>query len=157
MQSDLRPDRQAISGITIGNDDEYKYDASNTDFDERYGSFAGVSLSLESKTTLSFYIKTTRTIDSCVAELYDESQQYDCEVVSSGQYQIVRVNGITAKDLNKTVMLYLTFDNEPVHIGYCPLTYCYTVVNGGFDTSLKDVCKVLYCFHVAALEYASIH
>jgi hypothetical protein len=106
--------------------------------------FEGATLSLKSQTTLSFYFTGL-----------DESTEFSCEgytaeKATSGDYLIIRVRGIKAKNLADDITL--TFGGSTVT--YCPMTYCYNVLNDeSYDDSLKNVCKALYRYCEAAKVY----
>ncbi len=159
-EGSITPDPEAISGVTIG--DDYGFDPVGLYIDPDHGSFAGTSLSLKSKTTLSFYLETDCSVDYGITceQSDDNDKTYECEVVTSGKYKIIRVYGIEAKDLGKKLDLYFSLDNEPCHIkGYSPMTYCYKVVNaedGTYDAKLVNVCKALYRYWEEADKYSKL-
>ena len=108
--------------------------------------FEGATLSLKSQTTLSFYFTGL-----------DESTEFSCEgytaeKATSGDYLIIRVRGIKAKNLADDITL--TFGGSTVT--YCPMTYCYNVLNdsgNNYSENLINVCKALYRYCEAAKVY----
>lgn len=118
--------------------------------------FEGATLSLRSETTLSLYFKSS-------TDLSFECYPYEIEKSTTADgYQIARIRGIKAADLDETFRLdiydaaesgsILTFDG---FVHYCPLTYCYNVLNGGSDDeNLKNVCRALYLYWLAANDYS---
>ena len=110
--------------------------------------FAGSSLSLKSETTLSLYFKSSGKLTF----KYDTT---DVDTKTIGDYQIARISGINASDLGHPVRVDITIDGEgSYYIEYCPMTYCYKVLNGGSDDKLQNVCKTLYLYNQAAKEYS---
>ncbi len=118
--------------------------------------FEGATLSLKSETTLSLYFKSSR-------DLSFECDSYEVEKnTTAGGYQIARIRGIKADDLDETFKLDINdvadSGNTQTFYGYvhyCPLTYCYNVLKGGSDDeNLQNVCKALYLYWQAANEYS---
>ena len=100
-------------------------------------SFEGVTLSLRSKTTLSFYFKSDNDLRDKNGNAF--------ELTPDG-YQVYRISGISASELDD--------DFSFLFGSYCPLTYCYNVLdrNEGSD-ALKKVCKALFLYNQAANAY----
>ena len=118
--------------------------------------FEGATLSLRSETTLSLYFKSS-------TDLSFKYVSYEVEKdTTAGGYQIARIRGIKADDLDKTFKLNIVDASESGsirsfggNIAYCPLTYCYNVLNGGTeDENLQNVCKALYKYAQAAKTYS---
>ena len=118
--------------------------------------FEGATLSLKSETTLSLYFKSS-------TDLSFECYPYEVEKnTTAGGYQIARIRGIKADDLDKTFRLNIkdVADSGSTqtfygYVHYCPLTYCYNVLNGGSDDrNLQNVCRALYLYWQAANEYS---
>ena len=127
-------------------DDTYLESAGDTTFE-------GATLSLKSETTLSLYFKSSR-------DLSFDCYPYEVEKnTTAGGYQIARIRGIKADDLEETFGLNIVDAAESEtfygYVNYCPLTYCYNVLNGGsVDKNLQNVCKALYLYWQAANEYS---
>ena len=118
--------------------------------------FEGATLSLKSETTLSLYFKSS-------TDLSFECNSYEVEKNTTADgYQIARIRGIKAADLDKTFGLNIDDAAETGitrtffgYVNYCPLTYCYNVLKGGSDDrNLQNVCKALYLYWQAANEYS---
>ena len=118
--------------------------------------FEGATLSLRSETTLSLYFKSS-------TDLSFECYPYEIEKSTTADgYQIARIRGIKAADLDDTLTLNIDDATESGSIRtfrgvvvYCPLTYCYNVLNGGSDDeNLKNVCRALYLYWLAANDYS---
>ena len=115
--------------------------------------FEGATLSLKSETTLSLYFKSS-------TDLIFECYPYEVEKSTTADgYQIARIRGIKAADLDETFHLDIDDAAESGssffgYVDYCPLTYCYNVLSGGSDDeNLKNVCRALYLYWQAANEY----
>ncbi len=108
--------------------------------------FAGATLSLKSETTLSLYFTSTDTLTfSC--------EGYEVETASSGDYQIARIRGITAKDIGSIVTLKCNGGT----VNYSPLNYCKDVLaNKKYTQTLKNVAKALFLYWQAASDYSSL-
>ncbi|MBQ2581938.1 MAG: leucine-rich repeat domain-containing protein, partial [Ruminococcus sp.] len=114
--------------------------------------FEGVTLSLKSETTLSLYFKSKNemTFDGC--QNLETSSNYDADVERTGDYWVFRIRGISAKELDDRILLNL----DVGQVRYCPLTYCYNVLNRNEGTpQLQKVCKALFLYNQAANEYFS--
>ncbi len=112
--------------------------------------FEGATLSLKSKTSLSLYFTSADELSfSCDGMLVEKAE--------SGEYQIARIRGISALDLDKTYTLTVTkgSGDEAVSgtIEYSAMDYCYTLLDKGEDEGMKDVVRALYLFYDAACEY----
>ena len=121
--------------------------------------FEGATLSLKSETTLSLYFKSSTDLSFDIIR-----DGIRCEVekdTTADGYQIARIRGIQAADLDETFSLNIYDADKPEsygyifgHVAYCPLTYCYNVLNGGSaDENLKNVCRALYLYEVEANRY----
>ena len=143
---EAQPDVSKIADVVI--DDEYKYDG-NANLPNGV-TFEGASLSLKSETTLSLYFKNTSGNDLDLG-----CDEYEVEKVCTDTYEIARIRGIKAQDLGNKIKLKI---NGDYYIEYCPLSYCYRVINGGSDNvKLQNVCKALYKYYEAARAYADAH
>ncbi len=122
--------------------------------------FEGATLSLRSETTLSLYFKSSTDLNFEII-----LDGISCEVekdTTAGGYQIARIRGIKAADLDKTFGLDIddaaetgTIRTFHGSVEYCPLTYCYNVLNGGSDDeNLQNVCRALYLYWQAAKAYS---
>ena len=135
-------------------DDEYSYDGQPAASLPEGTTFAGATLSLRSKTTLSFYFKTNDK--SLTFALDDAAKQkgYECvtETDTYKGYTIFRVRGIAANDLGKSITVSV---NDTYSVTYCPMNYCYTALNGGTtDEDLKNVCRALYLYYIEDCKYS---
>ncbi len=101
--------------------------------------FEGVTLSLRSKTTLSFYFKSDTDLSSVLGD------SFPIETTPDG-YQVYRIRGISASELDNDFSFRFG--------SYCPLTYCYNVLHrkSGSD-ALQKVCKALFLYNQAANDY----
>ena len=112
---------------------------------------AGASLSLRSQTTLSLYFNNTLADVSCVDE---KGTERTVENTTSGDYQVIRIRNIAAKELQYNYTVSVTIDGTAYSITYSPMNYCYNVLNGSSDDAkLQNVVKALYLYSQAANEY----
>ena len=122
---------------------KFEYD-DNADLPEGV-TFEGATLSLKSETTLSLYFKGL-----------PEHTEFTCgdktvETVKNGSYVVARIRGIRANELENNFTV--TFKGGSVT--YNAMTYCCNVLNSDTDdTALQDVCKALYLYAQAAIEYS---
>ena len=94
--------------------------------------FAGASLGLRTKTTLTLYFKSDK-------ELSFECPTAELDTDEIGGYKIVRIHNISAKNLGGSF------------VTYSPMAFCYNVLNGeSYSPDLKNVCRSLYVFHQKA-------
>ena len=106
--------------------------------------FAGASLGLRTKTTLTLYFKSDK-------ELSFECPTAELDTDEIGGYKIVRIHNINAKNLGGSFVINVTGDGISGSVTYSPMTYCYNVLNGeSYSPDLKDVCRSLYVFHQKA-------
>ena len=105
--------------------------------------FAGCTLSLRTETTLSLYFECDRTINlNCPSKSFD--------IVTTDEYQIIRIRNINASDLTKDISIYV--DGGAVF--YNPMCYCYSAINDSSRSAkIKDVCKALWLYSEAIKEY----
>ena len=146
-------DIQNVDASTINKpyEPDYTYLGSTGDT-----TFEGATLSLRSETTLSLYFKSSRDL-SFACYPYEVEKN-----TTAGGYQIARIRGIKAADLDETFGLVIddaaetgTIRTFLGHVDYCPLTYCYNVLNGGSDDEdLQNVCKAMYLYWQAAKAYS---
>ncbi|MCR5021913.1 hypothetical protein [Ruminococcus sp.] len=111
--------------------------------------FDSATLSLKSRTSLSLYFISSETLTFNIdtsGGLYIET-----DTTTRPGYQICRIRGIKAEDLGKTI----TITVNGIDFTYCPLTYCYNVLNGGSaDVKLQELCRALCYYYEAAKQYA---
>ena len=108
--------------------------------------FEGATLTLNSQTTLSLYFTS------------DEMPEFSCEnmtveSLSVGSYKVARIRNIPAKKLSSDFILKV---NKDYQVKYCPLTYCYNVLNdteGRYSDTLKNTVRTFYLYSSEADEY----
>ena len=103
----------------------------------------GVSISLKSKTSMSFYFRS------------DEDLTFDCDGYTvlkdtSGDYQVARIIGIHAKDIGRSFTLTVGSHGSYT---YSPLNYCKIIVTGTYSDDLKNVINAFYRYYEAASSY----
>ncbi len=134
---------QNIADVTVPN--TFKFNEASTALTEGV-TFEGATLSLKSETTLSIYFKglpddTAFTCDGKTVE-----------TAKNGEYVVARIRGIKANELENDFTV--TFEGGS-SVTYNAMTYCYNVLNDGtVDDNLKNVCKALYNYAQAAINYA---
>ncbi len=111
-------------------------------------SFDGASVSLKSETTLSLYFTSDKDLTfSC-------DGGYTVDPVESGKYQIARIRGIRAEDLDKTIKLTVTCEGASFDIEYSVLNYCKNALDGAHP-ELEPIVTALYRYYEAAEAYKS--
>jgi len=119
-----------------------------------YYAFVGSSLVLKSKTCLKLYF-TGLTGDREIHSATCSIGSVDNKTLDNG-YQVVTISDITADMMNEDFSLTVTLSNaEVILIKGKPMTYCYKVVSGNYDDSLKNLVKSLYLYSQAAEAYQS--
>ncbi len=107
-------------------------------------SFEGATLSLKSETTLSLYFKSSTTLSFSV-------DGKKVETAKDGEFQIARIRGIAAKELQNRFKLNISAGNKSGSVTYSPMNYCYSALNGGTDNvSLINTVKALCLYSQAA-------
>ena len=135
--ADLTEAEKALGEVSIEVAD---YDVSNLPEGVTYG---GATLSLKSETTLSLYFKSDSTLTfSC--------DGYTVQPVKSGDYQIARIRGIKAKDIDDV----FTLNVSGVTVKYSPMNYCKEMLaDNAQDEKLKNAIKAFYLYWQAADRY----
>ncbi len=109
--------------------------------------FEGATLSLKSETTLSLYFKglPADTTFTCTAG-------NEVQTEPNGEYVVARIRGIKANELEN--YFTVTFGNGG-SVTYNAMTYCYNVLKDDtVDDNLQNVCRALYLYAQAAINYA---
>lgn len=118
--------------------------------------FEGATLSLKSETTLSLYFKNPDNVQFDVTPGVVNPDGTYIETDPSGDYTIVRIRGISAKDLNNEMVIYINCTGQDVdyYVVYMPMYYCQRVLESDTTSDeLKNVCKALFCYWQAANNY----
>ena len=138
----LDTDYKKVDDVTADTIDK-PYIAARTSLPKEI-SFEGVTLSLRSETTLSFYFKSD-------TDLRDEYLSF-FELTPDG-YLVYRIRGISAAELDNVFSIDLAL-LASLECYYCPLTYCYNVLDRkSGSAALQKVCKALYLYNQAANDY----
>ena len=112
-------------------------------------SVEGSTLSLKSETTLSLYFTSNATLSFSASDK-------TVETATSGNYQIARIRGIAAKELQSPFTLNVTAGEETGRATYSPMNYCGKILNDGTDNeALSNVTKALVLYAQTANEYFS--
>ena len=115
-------------------------------------SFEGATLSLKSETTLSLYFKNPNNVQFDVSHNWSNYGNRYIIKEKSGEYTIVRIRGISAKDLKNDLDILI---NDDYHIIYNPLYYCQKVLESDSTSEgLKNVCRALFLYWNAANGYS---
>ena len=128
---------KALGDVTI---DVADYDVSNLPEGTTY---AGATLSLKAETTLSLYFKSSSKLSfSC--------DGYTVQPVTSGDYQIARIRGIKANDIDDV----FTLNVSGATVSFSPMNYCKEMLaDNAQDDNLKNALKALYWYWDAADLY----
>ena len=133
---------QDMTDVTVPN--TFKFDETNIALPEGV-TFEGATLSLKSETTLSLYFKGLPADTKFICD------GKTVETAKNGEYVVARIRGIKASELENDFTV--TFKGESMT--YNAMAYCYNVLNGDtHDEDLQNVCKALYLYAQAAINYA---
>ena len=109
--------------------------------------FEDATLSLKSETSLSLYFTSETSLTFSAGDK-------TVETVSSGNYQIARIRGIAAKELQDSFELNITAGEAAGSAIYSPMNYCYKILNDGtYSENLINVTKALVLYAQAANTY----
>ncbi len=109
--------------------------------------FAGATVSLKSETTLSLYFQSEETLSfSCQGKILSTTKK--------DGYQIVRINGIPAKEIGNDFTVTVTSEENSGTVIYSPLNYCYNVLNDNQNSEkFQNAVKALYKYWQCADVY----
>ncbi|MBQ7522487.1 MAG: leucine-rich repeat domain-containing protein [Clostridia bacterium] len=109
--------------------------------------FAGATVSLKSETTLSLYFQSEETLSfSCQGKILSTTKK--------DGYQIVRINGIPAKEIGNDFTVTVTAGENSGTVIYSPLNYCYNVLNDNQNSEkFQNAVKALYKYWQCADVY----
>ncbi|MBP3412478.1 MAG: hypothetical protein J6K89_04395 [Oscillospiraceae bacterium] len=114
---------------------------------------SGISLLLESETTLRFFFTAEVSMDQFSASYLGRS----LEVKERGGRYYVDVVDIAAQDLDETVTIKISDGtNQDVEVFFCPLAYCQSVkenASGIHSEILQDCVTALFLYNRAADAY----
>ncbi len=107
--------------------------------------FEGATLSLKSETTLSLYFRSSEELAfSC-------NRSNKLETTKVGGYQVVRIRGISAPDLDKVFEMKVICGGKEGMVRYSVLNYIANAVREDqSDDDLKVLVKALYLYYEAA-------
>lgn len=110
--------------------------------------FDGASLSLKSKTSLSLFFISDRTL-----EFECETNKVETEI--NGSYNIARIRNIASGNAQNDFTVTVKIGgNSFGTITYSPMNYCYNALNGGTDNpELISVVQAFYLYTAAAKDY----
>ncbi len=112
--------------------------------------FEGATLSLKSETTLSLYFKGLPADTTFTCDAGNEVQ-----TEPNGEYVVARIRGIKANELEKYFTVTFGDGSVTYNVEYNAMTYCYNVLSDDtVDDNLQNVCKALYLYAQAAINYA---
>ena len=118
------------------------------DLDQLPGvTFEYASLSLKSETTLSLYFRS------------DEKLTFSCkqgnviDVSRGGGYQIVRIRGIAAADLDTLYEITVTCGDKQGTVKYSALNYISAVITQSNDSDLICITKAMFLYYKEAEAY----
>ena len=110
--------------------------------------FAGVTLFLQSTTTIRFYltVNSGKSIDDAIITVNGET----VTPTQSGKYFYIEITDIVARNLGATY----TVNFDGIEVQYSALTYAYSVLKAGtFSQDAVDAVKSLYLYYEAAVAY----
>ncbi len=107
--------------------------------------FAGATVSLKSETTLNLYFSSSQ-------DLTFSGSGYTVDYEKTSKYQIARIRGIKASDLNKPITINVTCGGSAYQIQYSVLNYCANALDGTHQ-DLEPIITALYRYYEAAKNY----
>ena len=104
------------------------------------------SLILKTETTLRLYFSgnLTATYNGSPLEV-----SFDEDV----NLYYVDITNISAKNLGDTFTLEISDGTDTAQVSWCPLSYCYNILNKDADSELQNTVKALYLYNQAANAY----
>jgi hypothetical protein len=113
------------------------------------GYSVGISLTLESETSINLYIFGAKA-DGLLTFTVD-GEEVEAEYNDAvGRYE-VRVNDITAKNLGTAHTFVIKSESTEMTIGYSALTWAYQVIKSNSNEAEVNTAKALYEYFVAAV------
>ncbi len=110
---------------------------------------AGVTLQLNSETTLRFHLRVDPSVEQFTVTYKGEPM----EISSANNLYCVEITDISAPDLDELFTITVNDGTSSADIRYSPLTYCASVKNnihGGHSESMLNVVTALYLYNMAA-------
>ena len=107
--------------------------------------FAGATLSLKTKTSLSLYFSSKQPLTLVCEGSVTETQ-------SKGSEYVIRIRDIAPNELDSVFTVNVSDGVHECTISYSTLTYCY-LAQSTDDSKLQGTVKALYLFHLAAKDY----
>ena len=110
--------------------------------------YEGATISLKSETTLSLYFRSSEKLSfSCY-------RGNKLETVKENGYQIVRIRGISATDLDEVFEMHIFCGSKEGTVRYSVLNYISeTLSKNNSDETLLNLVRSLYLYHKAAETY----
>jgi len=117
-----------------------------------FGVLAGATLIMEGETTLRmwFEFEGTASLDDLKFTLNGEE---DLEVKTSGNYHIVEIANISAKDLDKEYKVTVTAGEKTFDVTCSVMTYCYNALKNTDNEALQNAARALYLYNLEANNY----
>ena len=121
--------------------------------------FIGSSLILETETTMRLYFQGT---SQPTVSLGGNALAVTSQTMEGATVYYVDVKNIAAKNLSDSFILEVSDGTTTAEIAYCPLSYCYNVLDGSMDEKfddaealavLKNTVRALYLYNQAANNY----
>ena len=114
----------------------------------------GVSLVLESMTTVKFYFDLTAA-EGVTYTFTVNGEEVTARALEDGRY-VVEVEDVKANELNTVYTVTASNGTETVTMTYSALNYAKTVLTNeayGASDALKDLARAVYLYNAAACEY----
>ena len=137
----------ALPDITAANLSTY---APQITKNESVATFIAAYLSLKSETAANVKVQVTGT----PAVTVNGSAVSLASCPKSGEYYVLTVDNIPANQLDKMYTFTLTSGGNTASLNFSALSYCYMGLNNsGASDKLKNLCKSIYAYNLAADTY----
>lgn len=115
----------------------------------------GADLLLEDAIVIRFYFSLDAGETISNYEFFCNGEE--TEAVKSGNYYLVYVRGVAAKNMDNRYTIVVKKDGQgTLSVEYGILTYLHKKKNGN-DTALGNLCRAMYHYHLTAKEYFANH
>lgn len=109
---------------------------------------AGVTLLLQSETTIRFHFKLKSGYD--ISDITIKVNGAEVQATLDSKYYYIEIKNIRAQDLGKAIEV----DLDGHIIQYSVLSYAYSVLKAGtYSKDTEDIAKSLYIYYVATCDY----
>ena len=139
-----------VASVTINDLEKFKKDTQGV---ENFGTLAGATLVLKGETKLKafFEFAAGASLDGLTFSVDGVAQTYK----TSGNYYVVEIDNISARNLDKEFKITVTAGNQTFDAYVSAMSYCYNALANTTDTKLHNVAKALYLYNKEADAYSA--